>query len=264
MASKILILGATGFVGGFLTTRLSKEFKVYSPTRQDLNLLDFEAVKTYLSSNYFDVVINCAGSTNSSTDSFDLNVLKTNVGIFTNFYLLRSYYGKFINFGSGAEFDRSKDIDSIEEDLFRSFPSDHYGLSKNITAKIIHDLKDFYHLRLFGVFGPSEPETRLPKRLLANSQISLEDRLFDYFFIDDVLPVVKYCIYQDSIYKDINLVYQEKIKLSEFVNKFCLAHKLAPDIVIKKNGLSYVGSSNKLSSLNLKLLGLEKGIENYK
>ena len=264
MASKILILGSTGFVGGFLTNQLSKEFKVYSPIRHDLNLLDFDLVKTYLSKNYFDVIINCAGDTNSNTDVFDPKVLNTNVGIFTNFYLLRSYYGKFINFGSGAEFDRSKDINSTEEDLFRSFPLDHYGLSKNITAKIIRDLKDFYHLRLFGVFGPSEPDTRLPKRLLANSQLSLEDRLFDYFFIEDVLPVVKYCIYQDSVYKDINLVYQEKIKLSEFVNRFCLTHKLTPNIDIKNNGLSYIGSSNKLSSLNLKLLGLEKGIEKYK
>ena len=59
--------------------------------------------------------------------------------IFHENYLKINNYNTFIiykmmfNFGSGAEFDRTREIDKIsEEQINYRNPSDYYGLAKNL------------------------------------------------------------------------------------------------------------------------------------
>ena len=47
---RILITGGTGMVGkNFIENNQSKNYKIYAPTRDELNLFDFEKINKYLS-----------------------------------------------------------------------------------------------------------------------------------------------------------------------------------------------------------------------
>lgn len=268
MESKVLLLGGSGTVGSYLKKKLCKDYELYAPTSKELDLLDNTAVKHFFRNNYFDVVINCAGNTNSQMTPFDDQAFKDNVTMFNNVWVETDHYGRLINFGSGGEFDRSQNIfDAKEEMLFLRDPTDHYGMSKNIISRAVFETDNCYTLRLFGVFGANEPKHRLLKRVLSGDPVILEDKYFDYYYIEDLLPVVQY--YIDSKkpkYKDLNVVYPTKTLLSYFVKQFCHEHKLDGKNVklSSTSGLNYTGSSVRIEELNLKLVGYETGLERYK
>lgn len=265
---KILLLGGSGLVGGYLVDALGDDYEVYAPTSTFLDLLNADDVKYFFRNNYFDAVVNCAANTNSQLSPFDDQAYKDNISMFNNVWLEREHYGRLLNFGSGAEFDRSQGIFNVKEEmLFVRGPLDHYGMSKNAIARVAFDTNQCYTLRLFGVFGPQEPEYRLLQKVKSGEMVVLEDKYFDYFYIEDILPVVQY--YIDSKhpkFKDLNLVYPTKTLLSYFVKQFCMAHGLDGENVKMSpvHGLNYTGSSARIDDLGLKLLGLEEGLERYK
>ena len=57
---KLLITGGGGFIGKNLAEQYSGTFDVAAPTRAELDLLDAEAVRTYLVHHRFDAVIHAA------------------------------------------------------------------------------------------------------------------------------------------------------------------------------------------------------------
>lgn len=266
MENSILILGATGFIGKFLTKSLCEQYNVYNPNRTELDLANTESVLSYFSNRTFNVVINCAAKVESDLSHFNSSVVSTNLLIFSNLYQVRDSYDKLINFGSGAEFDRTTNIDqAAEEQIFSCMPKDHYGLSKNMISRLIASTDNFYTLRLFGVFGSDEPQHRLLKKVINNDTILLQDRLFDYFYISDLLTVLDYYINCEPRYKDMNVVYPEKNTLSNFVENFCMLHKLSGNNIKMSDtkGLNYTGSAKKLQELNLKFIGINQGLEDY-
>ena len=266
MASNILVLGSTGFVGSTVANQLQGRYCLYTPSRQELNLVDFQSVTDYFSDKIFDVVINCAGNAESKLFPFNVSTATENLLIFNNLYAQRKNYHKLINIGSGAEFDRRYNIDYVnEEDIFLKTPIDHYGLSKNIVSRLIINTDNFYTLRLFGVFGKTESDTRLLKKVLSGDHIKVTDRYFDYFYINDLIPVIDYYINHSPKYKDINVVYENKIRLSDFLNQFCDLHNLSKtNIEISDTlDLAYTGSANKLNDLQISFSGLLQGLKDY-
>jgi UDP-glucose 4-epimerase len=57
--------------------------------------------------------------------------------MFFNLMDNKDRFGKFINFASGAEFDRTSAIHSNTNNLKDSYPIDPYGMSKNIISRIL-------------------------------------------------------------------------------------------------------------------------------
>jgi GDP-L-fucose synthase len=266
MASNILVLGASGFVGGVVSKQLQNHYTVYSPTRQELDLTNYQSVLNYFSNNNIDVVIHCAGNVDSNLANFDVNGVSSNLLMFSNLYAVRSQYAKLINIGSGAEFDRSTHINQLaEEMIFTSTPTDHYGLSKNIISRIVATTENFYTLRLFGVFGTSESHNRLLKKVICGQEIQITDRYFDYFYINDIIPILEHYINFTPKHKDINVVYSTKIQLSNFLTEFCKLHNLSGDNIklSSTTGLNYTGSSNRIEELQLPFVGLTQGLKDY-
>ncbi|MBQ9233378.1 MAG: sugar nucleotide-binding protein, partial [Lachnospiraceae bacterium] len=54
---KVLLTGATGFVGKNIYPILSERYDIIAPKRDELNILDLSEVRDYLASYKFDVVI---------------------------------------------------------------------------------------------------------------------------------------------------------------------------------------------------------------
>jgi len=259
---RILILGARGTVGGLLAQELGKKYSITAITRDQIDLLDSYAVNKFFNTNAFDVVLDCAINPNSRLDA-PQQVSSDNLVLFANLYANRHQFGRVIHFCSGAEFDASKPITCArEEELFWHRPQDPYGSSKNSTARISYSSENFYNLRLFGVFYPTELPRRLLPRLLSNRVTMIHDKYFDYLYLEDLLPVVEYYIHTATpTYKDINVVYQEKQLLSEFVREFVKIKDLDVKIPIDPvMGYDYTGNGDRFRELDLPRLGIKTGM----
>ena len=160
---KILLTGSDGFLGSNILQAF-EEYYITAITRNDLDLCNTEETDLFFKDKKFDVVLHTAivGVNRLVEDPkdcvYDNSIMALN--------LLRNMksWNKLIHFGSGAELDRSKEIDKVINYSTR-IPEDAYGLSKNIillfsdqpgTKSILLDLKNHlakkYSANLIGVF----------------------------------------------------------------------------------------------------------------
>ena len=125
---------------------------------------------------------------------------------------------------------------------------------------------------MFGCFGPLEDENRFIKRnidrVFNKCNISIQkDRYFDFFYIDDLFQIIEFYINNDSRAKEINCVYEEKLKLSDVAKiiKGELLKKHTNIVIYDKTGLdkSYTSISTNINFLGnkVKFKGLEQGIK---
>ena len=261
---KIAVIGARGFVGSSVYKNLQSKHFVTPITRDVINVLDSSAVKSFLQKNLFDVIINCAAVMTSNESLADA---RNNFGMFINFYDNRKSFGKFINTASGAEFDRTTNIDCVDEDLiFQRMPQDSYGWGQNMKSRICVHTDNFYNIRIFNCFGQNENPTRIfPKFLSNTNNFSVtDDRYFDYFSIHDLCSLVENCIDYSWTIKDVNAVYETKYKISEVINKLCILKNINCNLQItsvSKN--NYTGSADRIKLLDVKLKGLDHGLMFY-
>jgi GDP-L-fucose synthase len=262
---KIALLGSNGFIGSTLRNFLMPDYEVVPVTREVVNLLDSAEVKRFLQLHQFDVIVN--GASSFFPDQTLLTDARNNLGIFMNFYNNSDLFGKIINLGSGAEFDIGQPIDSAPESLiFERLPQDSYGFGHNIRSRLCNQKSGFYTLRIFGCFGPGEVAKRLLPRFLASEkEFTLEqDRYFDYISVQDLCTIVKSFVDNDHEISDVNCVYQDKIKLSAFLDQFKTIHAIDKKIhVASTRGNNYTGNSQNLTTLGIKLDGLNPGLKNY-
>lgn len=263
---KIAVLGARGFVGSSLTKHLSVKHNVVPVIRSTVDLLEYQQVFDFLKKEKFDIIINAAAVMTDPTSFADT---RNNLGIFMNFFNSSGMFEKFINLGSGAEFDRSMNIENISEDqIFKRMPEDSYGFGQNIKSRLCLSRKNFYTLRLFNCFGQGEYPSRIfPKFVSKQNEQTFDlqnDRYFDYFSITDLCKVIDYYINEDPIYPDINCVYKDKYKISQVLEKFVNEKKLKNNInIVSTSTNNYTGDYKKLYSCNIELDGLVKGLKNY-
>lgn len=268
---KILVLGSNSFLAKEIRDNL-KSYDIRFVSKQELDLENGDAVLKFFSDNEkYDFVINTSvlGGKTGLIDTYAS--FSGNISMFNNLLKVQDKYGYLFNFCSGAAFNRTLSlIQCNEEKIFFRTPQDYYGMSKNIIAREAMSQKNVFTFRLFGCFGPHELETRFIKKCLSdlenNENINLQqDRFFDYFSAKDVCNVLEF--YMQNIFwithKDINLVYDQKMLLSEVADKIIRFKNSNNYVIIQGDslGLEYTGSNYKLSSLPIKLDGLDKSLK---
>lgn len=194
--SKILITGASGFVGsnvlGYLKENLP-DAEIYAPSSKELDCVNEKDVQLYLENGKFDIVLNFAVYGNTIDKRKDPSkILEYNIRMFLNFNRCSHLYGKMVYTGSGAEYDkRYPIIDVKEETIGKSIPVDQYGLMKYTVNQIIEHSNNIYNLRLFGIFGPGEywPVKFISNiccKTLKDLPLSIYQNVyFDYIWIED-------------------------------------------------------------------------------
>lgn len=268
----ILVTGANGFIGSNIIDLLSNntDFNFFKGTRNTIDLCSIDNVEKYLDKNQIDAVIHCAIEGGSRLKQDNSEIFYRNILIYENLIKFNYRYKIFINFGSGAEFDRRYDISNVNEyDMFNSIPTDFYGLSKNIISKLSVLYLSSVNLRLFGCFYHNELSTRFIKNNINNyinhkPIIIHQDRYMDLFYMEDLIKVIKHFLNNLNIaHKDVNMSYLKKYKLSDIANIINELSSYKTDIIIenKSLGFNYTGNGSKLNSLNLNLKGIELGIK---
>lgn len=266
---KVLITGANGFLGTYFARHLDCDLDAYG--RADLDLTNADQVKSCVKSGGYDVILHCASAGRNHARSFESNIIENNLVGFANLVSCRHDFGTLINFATGAEFDIDLDINNAPESAIWSVDPKHsYGRSKNLIARQVQMLPNFYNLRIFGCFDSSENNTRPIKAFVEKSQQGQPfaiavDRRFDMFGVADILTVVRAIMANQISDKDLNLVYNNKYTLSEILKMFARLHDLDPDLVQvgSMNTKNYTGCGYQLAKYDLDLLGLEQSLLNY-
>lgn len=278
---RILITGKNGFIGkALLEYFISKNHDVIAIGREDVDLTDKKKVDACFSSSpsfpAFDAVFHCAIRGSRRTNPMTAADFHENLLAFENLKSNITKYTSFVVFGSGAEFDKSRNIDCLDTyNLGRSIPTDYYGLSKYIiTQRMInttscHDPTNCFVLRLFGCFGPTESDERFIKsaiRCLKNGETFIldQDKYMDYFYIKDVINIcesilISGCNYRTNFTHSVNLCYDEHLKLSQILE--IIDPNLKFEIKKPGLGLSYTGRCDLHQG---DLIGLRNGIEEMK
>lgn len=265
--SDILLTGSKGFI--------AKNIKNYFETqnivtdelnRSILDLTDRNALSKFLEGKKYKMLVHCA-SVGGNRTKIDDNSLKNNLSMFYNLLQHIDKFDKFINFGSGAELDRSLNI-NLMSNTKSSFPIDEYGLAKNIINRIGETYNNFYSLRIFNVFNHNELDTRMIKSNITkyinkNNMIIHQNKLMDFFYINDLLSILNYYLNNDKCPKNLNCCYETKYSLYEIAKLINNLDDYNVDICIENNdlGFSYIGDYN-LNLIKINLIGLENGIKN--
>ena len=269
---KILITGAGGFIGKYLKTYLSNEHELLTPTSSELDLSNTIAVNEFFKDQYFDAVIHTAVRGRNNVYDVDSKLANDIVNMVVNLLGNRQHYKTLINFGSGAEFGLDRSIDNCaEDDILNVIPVEGYGLGKNIVARTIQGMSNFYNLRVFSCFDPSEESNRLiTKFKKISEQDSVfeinQDRYVDFVSLHDIAIVVKAVLNTQLAYTDINIAYQNKLLLSDLLYNYCQIHNIDTKhlVVTGTSNKHYTGNGDRLASLSLNLEGILPTLQRYK
>jgi nucleoside-diphosphate-sugar epimerase len=245
---KILITGSNGYVAKALIESLSKKHSITCLSRMEADLTSLEEVNYFFNKHsIFDVVIHTAITGGRRTKPEDGETTDQNIKMYYNLLENRNSFRRFISFGSGAEL------------LALNTP---YGISKRLIADSMKYKDKFTNIRIFGCFDHNEANDRFIKgniiRYINKEPIQIyENKQMDFFFMEDLISIVEYCLAQENPPKEVNCSYKEKYSLyqiAEIIN--CLGNHNVPISSNNSSGKDYIGEFN----LPISYLGLEKGI----
>jgi dTDP-4-dehydrorhamnose reductase len=210
----ICILGAGGFIG----SHVAKTFpNAVALRRADLDLTDAEATRVYFSDKKFKLIINCAAIGGSRLRADEDEMFEWNVAMFSNVRRFAKY-DHMIWFSSGAA-DKA---------------TTPYGAAKKIIEDMAKNDPKIYILKIWGCFGPGEPEQRLLATGIREGYVKIaKDRLFDFIHVSDVILVIKEIINSNFNLgpKFMNMIYPESPTLLSDV----LTMAKIPFIILNQN-----------------------------
>lgn len=235
---KLLITGTNGFVGRNLKEYFQERYEnVQTPKRQQLDLLSSDAVREYIATNDFDVVLHCGVT---------LIDVEQNLKMYFNLERCSKAFGKMILVGSGAEYDKSKSPPKVSEDRFgEHIPQDIYGFSKYVIAKDVEAVpRNIYNLRVFGIYGKYEDYRRRfisnnICRVLSGMGLSLNRNMyFDYLYVDDFARLVDMFMTKDPRRRSYNVGTGEPIDLLSLAKMIQTIDGRGAPITVKQEGLN--------------------------
>ncbi|MBV5346903.1 GDP-L-fucose synthase [bacterium] len=142
--SRILITGGGGMVGRNLLEHPGiSEFDILAPRSSELNLLDFNAVQTYLQTNQPDMVIHAAGKVGGIQANMrePVGFLMDNLDMGRNIVWAAHQTGikRLINLGSSCMYPRNHSEPLSEEMVLKGElepTNEGYALAKVVTARL--------------------------------------------------------------------------------------------------------------------------------
>lgn len=252
----LLITGGRGFIARNLAEELAGRYRIAAPGRQELDLVDEDAVLAYLEANRFDAVLHCAAHNGSRNPTGDLGfVLQNNLRMYFNLLRGSRHFDKLIYFGTGAEYDMRHYRPLMGEDYFGiHVPVDDTGFSRYIMQKHAELARNVVNLRVFGLFGKHEDwEIRFISnaccKALHGLPITLRQNIrFDYLWIDDLVRITEWFIENQPRRVDYNVCTSNAIDLVSLARKVRDISSGKPEIRVGKPGFKaeYSGSNARL------------------
>jgi GDP-L-fucose synthase len=208
-----------------------------------LDLTDFCQVQAFFESNHIDYVVHSALFRSSIPD--DPIELDKNLRMFYALAAQSHRFKKMIYFGSGAEFDKSRNIvRASETEITEHLPYNRYGLGKYIMNQYAIKSRNIYNFRLFGTLNPYE---RYTKNVVANMCVKAikhlpltlnQDCLFSWVDIDDVISFIGYAFHHKLKYHDYNLTLERPYSLGNLATRINEMNGAKLPIIFKQPGFN--------------------------
>ena len=241
MTRRVLVTGSTGFVGRNIVPILEKrkDYIVFKPTRQELDLKDEKKLRNYLIENGIDIVLHLANPNPTKNSLDNKNYLaEDSLRIFMNFYNNRFLYNKMIYLGSGAEYDKSREIQYVEEkDIGKTIPYDSYGLAKFVMNSLCNNSGNIYNFRVFGCYGPADHEskfiTHCIRSIILDKDVTIRKNcLFDYIHVFDLAEYLMWGIDNELKFNDYNVGYGRGVSLYDIAVRVTQKMKTDKSVVL--------------------------------
>lgn len=270
---KILITGASGFLGKNLllsldedwevtaiyhSNKLFKQFLIDKNLNQimafQINLLDRHAIRQFATTHqkYFDACIYFAANGDPA-----LSVRKPGYDLQTNSKALINLLeeiqvGKFIYFSSGAVYDGLKGYVNPSSKTDPTLP---YAISKYASERYVQffkklgKIKVFCNIRFFGAYGPYEPERKIFSRLvrqfginqLADYKIIGDGKNYiDAMYITDTIEAIHLLIHDDKPPLLVDLYSNSPTTITELVESAGKIFGIKPAIEFTGNVSEYI------------------------
>ena len=169
--------------------------------------------------------------------------------MYYNLLECKDHFNKLFYFGSGAE----------KQDTF-------YGLSKKVLNQSIQGKDNFHNIRIFAVFDENELESKFVKTNIRNYITEKDIEIFqnkymDFFYMDDLITLIDYCIVTDNLPKEINCSYNHFTTLYDVAQIINNLDDYKVNINIKEWEMAPT-FNGEFMDLGLNYIGLKQGIKN--
>lgn len=273
---KILITGGNGYVARNLKRMFENVgHSILAPSRQELDMTNVKFVEEYLANHMPEGIVHTAIKGGDRRYEDTPKDFSDNIIMFENLMNVTEHDMPIVVYGSGAAFDRRRDINEVEEeDVFRAWPVDLYGLAKNIIARRIMSgpfrYRSIYLLNVFNCFNYDEESTRFIRKSITNIKCGLpieihKNKQMDFFYFDDLFSLTEdFLLRPTQNTKAQNAVYEKKLTLLDIGHIIArnMSH-MTPKIKIDSEGISspYTGNGIRVSNSLVNFIGLEEGIK---
>lgn len=217
----VLLTGSGGFIGRNLKEYLQDKYTLFCPRSFELDLTDQNAVAQYFNSHKIDFIIHCGTTGGVRGVQDNPETLDDNIAMVNNILKYKREDCRVILFGSGAMYDKSRNLHKVcETEIGKFIPYDLYGQSKMKMAEITAKRNDLLCLNIFACYGYNEKESRFPsyainQALRGQDIVINQNVVFDYLFVEDMQKIVEYFIKNIPQHKIINITPTQSISLLE-------------------------------------------------
>ena len=270
----VLLTGGSGFVGRNISPILERNCNLLIPTRAELDLLDEQGLERYIKEHAVDVLVHSANPNpvKNPRDDGDKDMFAASVRSFMNVFRLRHLCPRILYLGSGAEFDKRRDLQKIkEEEVASSVPVDAYGEGKFVMNALAQDSKNVTNLRLFACFGPYDHDskfiTHCIRSVLLGRDITIrQDCRFDYLHVYDLAKVIDYFIHNEPKHRDYNIASGSSLLLSEIAQMVLdiMGSDLKVELLspgLNKEYSASIGRLGNETGLPRQFMSLREGVE---
>ena len=268
---KMLLLGGTGFIGRNILPSVMKDFRVDSPSRGELDLLDEVAVERLVRNGAYDVVVHLANSTPAKNPKdAPERMLADSLRAYFNLRRNADAFGRMLYIGSGAEYDKRRPLVSVSEsDIGQHVPLDAYGFAKYVMNADACRSVNVYNIRIFGCYGPTDAKTKFIRdaidSCLEGRPITIrQDCMFDYMYVGDLAEVVKAMSDTTLRHHDYNVCTGQRTALSEIAAEVARQMGNVYPVEIAKQGWNneYTASNERFMNEfpNFEFTSLEAGV----
>ena len=254
---KVLITGSGGFIGGNLKEAFKNKFSLLCPRSFELDLTDKTAVQKYFRDNTIDFIIHCASTGGERGVEDGPSTVEDNLSMLNNLLESKKEETRMVLFGSGAMYDRFRELHKVREEEIGGFiPKELYGEAKMRLAQKIQNREDCVCLNIFGCYGKNEKLSRFPSYAISQNLkkqpiIINQNVVFDYLYIDDLIKIVEFLMFNKPKYNILNATPTESIsllKIAEIINEIS---GFKSEIIIKneKMNYEYTGDNSRLTEI---------------